>query len=157
MSEKKTMDDIYTALKCCAGGCSTTCPYKGLQFCDTALCNDAAELIRTMNLASEGRPTEETWSRTRILEEAQKCVCGQREQDYGGPEDSFRTIANLWTAYMTSVCGEAVEFSAADVAIMLGLLKVARLAANPKHMDSWVDLAGYAACGGEIAGGDRHT
>lgn len=35
------------------------------------------------------------------------------------------------------------------------LLKIARLANNPEHMDSWVDLAGYAACGGEISGREK--
>lgn len=33
----------------------------------------------------------------------------------------------------------------------MGLLKIARISENPQHMDSWCDLAGYAACGGEIA------
>lgn len=94
----------------------------------------------------------EPWSREKVLADAKKNVCGQREHDYGSPEDSFKTIANLWTAYMTGTCGEFVEFSPVDVSVMLGLLKVARIASNPKHMDNWVDLAGYAACGGEIAG-----
>ena len=76
-------------------------------------------------------------------------VCGHREQDYGTPEDSFGMIAQLWSAYMKK------EVSASDVAVMMGLLKVARLASNPQHMDSWVDLAGYAACGGEINGGNK--
>jgi hypothetical protein len=30
-------------------------------------------------------------------------------------------------------------------------VKLARLANDDKHEDSWVDLAGYAACGGEVA------
>jgi Domain of unknown function (DUF6378) len=30
-------------------------------------------------------------------------------------------------------------------------LKLARLENQPDHMDSWVDLAGYAACDAEIA------
>ena len=37
-----------------------------------------------------------------------------------------------------------------DVATMMGLLKVARIATGNKA-DSFVDLAGYAACAGEIA------
>jgi len=36
-----------------------------------------------------------------------------------------------------------------DVALMMALLKIARLKGNPIHGDSWVDLAGYAACGAE--------
>lgn len=45
--------------------------------------------------------------RTEILDAAKRCVCGDREQNYGSPS------------------GHAKE-------------------------DNWVDLAGYAACGGEI-------
>lgn len=95
------------------------------------------------------------WTRERILDEAKQCVCGNREQDYGTPEDSFRLIGRLWESYIGEmmVVGDIeVCVNPEDVAIMMALLKIARLANNPEHMDSWVDLAGYAACGGEIAG-----
>ena len=49
-------------------------------------------------------------TRTEFLEAAKKCICGDRDKQYGSPEDSFQRVAN-----------------------------------------SWVDLIGYAACGGEIA------
>jgi hypothetical protein len=81
--------------------------------------------------------------RTSVLNEAEKIVNGQRANTYGGPEDSFKTIAKLWEGYTTR------EFSPADVAVMLALLKIARLKHSPEHRDSWVDLAGYAACGAE--------
>jgi hypothetical protein len=41
-------------------------------------------------------------------------------------------------------------FEAHDVAIMMALLKISRLSWEPTKKDSWVDLAGYAACGYEI-------
>lgn len=82
--------------------------------------------------------------RSEILDAACTCVCGKREQDYGTPEDSFALIASLWTAYT----GHA--YSAKDVAMMMALLKVARIK-NGNSADSFVDLAGYAACAGEIA------
>ena len=34
--------------------------------------------------------------RAEILEAARVCVCGEREQDYGTPENSFALIAKLW-------------------------------------------------------------
>lgn len=82
-------------------------------------------------------------TRKEILNEAEKCVCGHREQDYGSPESNFSRIAKLWSAYMD------YEYSAKDVAIMMALLKVARIKAGTTK-DSYVDLAGYAACAGEI-------
>ena len=38
-------------------------------------------------------------TRREILAEAEKCVCGDREQDYGSPEDNFKAIAELWQVY----------------------------------------------------------
>ena len=83
--------------------------------------------------------------RTEILDTAKRCVCGDREQDYGNPENSFNTIAALWNAYLGRGYIEPK-----DVAAMLALLKIARIASGHAKEDNWVDLAGYAACGGEI-------
>ena len=82
--------------------------------------------------------------RAEILNAAEKCVCGHREQDYGSPEDSFGLIAQLWTVYMGTL------FTSKDVAMMMALLKVARIKRGDT-LDSFIDLAGYAACAGEIA------
>lgn len=54
-------------------------------------------------------------NRSEILESARRCVAGDREEDYGNPENNF-----------------------------------ARIASGHAKSDNWVDLAGYAACGGEI-------
>lgn len=91
--------------------------------------------------------------RAEILKEAEKCVCGDREQDYGSPENNFRTIASFWTEYLRSKLGdrERIIVEPEDVAALLALLKVARIASGRMKDDNWVDLAGYAACGGEIA------
>lgn len=77
-----------------------------------------------------------------------------RGLNYGRPEDNFARIAAHWSAYLANrIPGTAgpTYISATDVAIMCALLKVARLENDPRHQDSWVDLAGYAACGAEIA------
>lgn len=88
-------------------------------------------------------------TRADILKQAEKCVCGQRQQDYGSPEDNFTTIAHLWTVYLAAAHNKPQPISAKDVAVMMGLLKVARIARG-ESLDSFVDLAGYAACAGEI-------
>ena len=49
-----------------------------------------------------------------------------------------------------------MKIDAEDVAAMMALLKIARISENQRHMDNWVDGCGYFACGGEIAGGDKH-
>lgn len=84
-------------------------------------------------------------TRETILDAAKRCVCGQREQDYGSPEDNFATIAALWNAYIRQPL-----FNGVDVAMMMALLKIARIRNGGGTGDSFVDLAGYAACGGEI-------
>lgn len=93
-------------------------------------------------------------TRADILHAAEKCVCGQRETDYGTPEDNFKTIAELWEAYLNKACtrGVNVRVEAKDVAVMMALLKIARIAAGGGKADSWIDLAGYAACGAECEG-----
>lgn len=102
--------------------------------------------------AQEPQKSPET--RREILQAAERCVCGERDQDYGGPEDSFALIARLWEPIIKARCvgpGADVCVDAVTVALCMAELKIARAATNETHMDSWVDLAGYAACGGEIA------
>ena len=82
-------------------------------------------------------------TRKEILQEAEKCVCGQREEDYGSPEENFSMIAHLWSVYLNKY------ISSKDVAMLMSLLKIARIKAGTKS-DSYIDLAGYAACAGEI-------
>lgn len=95
------------------------------------------------------------YRRRRILDEAAEIVTKDRNNQYGDPETEFQTIADLWSAYLERIYPELDLprlLVAHDVAAMMALLKVARIAANPQHRDSWVDLAGYAACGAEAAG-----
>ena len=84
--------------------------------------------------------------RKEILTEAERCVCTDRQGQYGSPENSFRLIADLWNAYLVDTI---VPIKPRDVAAMLALLKIARIRNGVKD-DNWIDLAGYAACGGEI-------
>lgn len=84
-------------------------------------------------------------TRAETLDKAKQCVCGQRDNEYGSPEDNFQLIANLWSAYKNT------KFTAIDVAMMMALLKIARIKTGTATEDSFVDLAGYAACGADIA------
>lgn len=88
--------------------------------------------------------------RSEILDAAKKCVCGDREEQYGSPENSFSAIAALWDDYIFAAKRKEVFITARDVALMMSLLKIAREATGGGKADNWIDLAGYAACGGEI-------
>lgn len=84
-------------------------------------------------------------TRKSTLSDATQCVCTDREQQYGTPENNFAAIAALWNAY------KPLGFTAHDVGIMLALLKIGRIASGQAKADNYIDLAGYAACAGEIA------
>ena len=90
-------------------------------------------------------------NRAETLDKAKTCVCGQRENEYGSPEDNFASIASFWSVY------KGIEFTANDVAMMMALLKIARIRTGTATDDSYVDLAGYAACGAEINSKRRMT
>lgn len=114
---------------------------------------DCHPLSNTQQIEKAAKPT-----RASILDEAKRCVCGQREQDYGKAEDNFSLIASLWEPYIRTRCvsdGADVRIRPDDVAMLMALLKIARICSGTGTQDSFVDLAGYAACGGEIAGGKK--
>ena len=83
--------------------------------------------------------------RARILAEASDCVTRDRNATHGSVESNFGRIAAIWSARF------GVPVRPDQVAIMLIDLKTVRAWGNPAHADNWVDMAGYAACGGELA------
>jgi len=95
-------------------------------------------------------PSEKTNAdrRAEFLETVRNFVCKDRNVTHGDAEDNFRVIATLWETYLNNTPPQSLNST--DVAIMMCLFKVARLMANPKNMENWHDLAGYAACGGGI-------
>jgi len=95
-------------------------------------------------------PSEKTNAdrRAEFLETVRNFVCKDRNVTHGDAEDNFRVIATLWETYLNNTPPQ--NLNSVDVAIMMCLFKVARLMANPKNMENWHDLAGYAACGGGI-------
>ena len=87
-------------------------------------------------------------SREAVLALAHAAVMS-RGGAYGGVEDNFANIADLWTLWLDGSDGQVTS---KDVAVMLALVKIARLKSDIDHKDSVVDLAGYAACLGELTG-----
>lgn len=86
-------------------------------------------------------------NRSQILDAAKQIVTEDRNAQHGEPEDSFGLIAAYWSAHLDH------SISPGDVAVMMTLLKLARLKANPANIDNWLDGCGYLACGAEIATG----
>lgn len=94
-----------------------------------------------------------TTGRADILRNAEQCVCGDRDTQYGSPEKSFKVISNFWSDYLREKfikTGGIYDLSSSDVAAMMCLFKIARVATGTSKKDNWIDLAGYAACGGEL-------
>jgi predicted cobalt transporter CbtA len=89
--------------------------------------------------------TETTVLRVEALREAAKIISGERNKQYGNPEDNFERTAKIWSVILgTQITNE-------DVAMMMVGLKVARYASKSGFQpDTWVDIAGYAACGYEV-------
>lgn len=81
-----------------------------------------------------------------ILMEAERIVNGARRGSYGTPENNFGRIAALWTAYLNGKPNGPLPITPQDTALMMIGMKMARLIETPRHRDSIVDIAGYAAC-----------
>lgn len=86
-------------------------------------------------------------TRSEILDCAKRIVTKDRQDKYGDAEDNFQLIADLWTVYTGH------KIFKHDVPIMMCLLKIARIQSGDYNEDNYVDIAGYIACGGEIAAG----
>lgn len=95
-------------------------------------------------------PGPRSHSRGSILDTAKEYVTKDRAADHGDMEDNFQRIAAYWNTHL----GLISYIKDTDVAVMMTLLKVARIHSNTANADNWIDAAGYMACGGELAGKD---
>ena len=81
-------------------------------------------------------------NRREILERAADLTEGARQEQYGTWADNAQDIAAVWSVLIGS------NVSARQVTLCMAALKLVRLKHGP-HEDSYIDLAGYAALGGE--------
>lgn len=86
-------------------------------------------------------------SKAAVLDLA-KATVQDRGDNYGTVETNFGRIARRWSLHVYNRYGVSLDLDAKDVAMMMVDLKLARLEHTPTHDDSWIDVAGYAACGG---------
>lgn len=110
---------------------------------------------------------KKTTPRRQILMEAAELIDGDRNVQYGDPNDDFTRISKYWSTHIGGVfrrklheygVDDLYEYSAVlaildnvlgshDVAIMMGHVKDSRLSWDPYKRDTWADKAGYAGCG----------
>ena len=79
-----------------------------------------------------------------MLRQAAAVVANRRET-YGDPVTSMTAIAQRWSITLDQ------PITPAQVALCLIDLKLARLTHQPDHIDSMVDIAGYAAVLREVS------
>lgn len=83
--------------------------------------------------------------RQECLNEAARIISGDRDKQYGGPEDNFGRIAKIWSIIF------GIDVTPEDVAMAMVAVKVARYASKSGFQpDTWIDVAGYAGCGYEV-------
>lgn len=136
-------------MKCCG-----TCVHYGVNWCKQCGCETTRGSLPCYwhkdRKTNRGGKMETT--RARVLELARGCVCSDRDEQYGLPENNFALIAAFWGLYLEEKLQlTEIAIKAEDVAMMMALLKIARCTTGQVKLDNYVDLAGYAACGGEIA------
>lgn len=83
--------------------------------------------------------------RASILREAEQLVSATRRVEHGDPNETFAEIAAIWSVLL-GVGVRPDQVSACMIAV-----KLVRAKRNPGHRDNWLDMAGYAAIGGEVA------
>ena len=83
--------------------------------------------------------------RQECLEDASCIISGDRDKQYGGPENNFNRIAQIWSVIF------GIPVTKEDVAMAMIAVKVARYASKSGFQpDTWTDIAGYAGCGFEV-------
>ncbi len=82
-------------------------------------------------------------TRDEILSKAESLVNGPGANAYGDAHDNHERIAKMWSVLLDK------EVSVSQVYQCMVAVKLARLTVTPEHEDSWVDICGYGALGGE--------
>lgn len=85
------------------------------------------------------------------LKRADDIIHGERQDQYGDPEDSFQLISAYWTVYLDQklihIDGlpSVLCLDGEDVAILMTLFKIARMSGQKWKSDNAVDACGYLA------------
>jgi len=69
-----------------------------------------------------------------------KEIIAQRKEQYG---NNFPLISKLFNNYLQNIKNVDIVLTPEDVSILMGLMKISRLANSPHHEDSLIDLINY--------------
>jgi hypothetical protein len=94
--------------------------------------------------------TNTTPERVNILNEAAGLITGQRQEDYGTPEENFQRMADYANIHFKKNLENNIPITPRQTAEYMILLKMARTINSPTR-DSYVDIGGYAGIAGELA------
>ena len=105
------------------------------------------------------KPKVEQSTRRKCLEKAIEVVCKDRNDNYGNPENNFGVMANFATDYLhaRSLLPKEKSLTDEDVAVISILFKVARRASGRYKEDTYIDIAGYAACAMEVGQNEKNV
>lgn len=110
--------------------------------CSTASATGSPSGNSTQSATESALPSShKTITKEELLDRA-KATVADRGLNYGKPEDNFARIARYWNVHLQNRYNEVYAIDAVDVALMMNLMKVARLDNEPRHLDSWIDMAG---------------
>ena len=87
-----------------------------------------------------------TTSAQTLLQQADELINAERQQEYGDTLQNFSQTAMIWQGMLAHKLGPHQRILPEDVALLMIGLKASRLAKTPGHVDSWLDIAGYAGC-----------
>ena len=86
-----------------------------------------------------------------ILVKANQLISKTRNETHGDAFKNHAEIAEFWNIFLDGKLRPMANITAADVAIMMILLKISRTTQGEKfNLDNFVDMAGYSAIAGEI-------
>ena len=78
-----------------------------------------------------------------ILKEAKDLISGARAKNYGDAHVNHDRIAKMWSVLLNK------DITVSEVYMCMVAVKLSRLCQTQDHKDSWIDICGYGALGGE--------
>lgn len=96
-------------------------------------------------------------TRGMVLEKAMQVINGDRQDQYGNPEDSFQVISDFWAVYLkhNRIVSQSPAslglISKKDVALMMALMKIAREMYGAGKEDNMIDAAGYIGLAADMS------